>query len=57
MMFGKEILNEKQLAMKLGVSRSFVYKMLKNGLPYHQLGSKSRKYFVYKEVQEWLLNN
>ena len=28
-MFGEEILNEKQLAMKLGVSRSFVYKMLK----------------------------
>lgn len=56
-MFGKEILNAKQLAMKLGVSRSYVYKMLKIGLPYHQLGSKSRKYFVYKEVQEWLLNN
>lgn len=56
-MFGKEILNAKQLAMKLGVSRSYVYKLLKDGLPYHQLGSRSRKYFVYKEVQEWLLSN
>lgn len=56
-MFGKEILNAKQLAIKLGISRAYLYKMLKNGLPYHQLGSKGRKYFVYKEVQEWLLNN
>lgn len=55
-MFGNEILNAKQLATKLGISRTYLYKMLKNGLSYHQLESKSRKYFVYKEVQEWLLN-
>lgn len=54
MIFGNEILNAKQLAEKLGISRNYLLKMVNNGLPYHQLGKKSRKYYIFDEVKDWL---
>lgn len=55
-MFGNEILNAKELAKKLGISRGYLYKMINYGLPYHQLDANSRKYFIYDEVEAWLLS-
>ena len=31
--------------------------MLQNGLPYRQLDEHSRKYYVFDEVEAWLINN
>lgn len=56
-MFGKEILNAKQLVNKLKISKSYLYELLEAGLPYHQLGNRGRKYYVYKEVTQWLFDN
>lgn len=53
--FGNEILNAKQLAAYLQVSTSLINKMVKSGMPYHQLSEKGRKYYVAEEVKEWLL--
>lgn len=55
-MFGKEILNGKQLCEKLGVSTTILYELLDNGLPFHQLTTASRKYYSLSEVENWLLN-
>lgn len=54
-MFGKDILNGKQLCEKLGISTTILYGLLNNGLPYHQLTS-ARKYYNLHEVEEWLLS-
>lgn len=54
MIFGSEILNAKQLAEKLGISRNYLLKMVNSGLPYHQLGEESRKYYIFDEVEDWL---
>ena len=53
-MFGKEILNGKQLMQALGISTTLLYQLLDNGLPYHQLSSNSRKYYNLNEVEDWL---
>lgn len=53
-MFGKEILNGKELMQALGISTTLLYQLLDNGLPYHQLSSNSRKYYNLNEVEDWL---
>ncbi|WP_290034278.1 hypothetical protein [Ligilactobacillus cholophilus] len=57
MLFGDDILNGQQLINELGISRTYLCKLLKLGLPYHQLDKNTRKYYVLDEVKEWLLNN
>lgn len=54
-MFGTELLNARQVAEKLGISYTYFFKIRKSGCPYHQLGNQGRKYYVLKEVQDWLL--
>ncbi len=54
-MFGTELLNARQVAKELGISYTYFFKLRKNGCPYHQLGNQGRKYYVLKEVQDWLL--
>lgn len=54
--FGHEILNGKQLCEQLGISTTLLYRLLKTGMPYHQLTTASRKYYNLQEVQEWLLS-
>lgn len=56
-MFGNQILNAKELRQKLGISSSFFYRLLKNGLPYHQLDKNSRKFYFLDEVETWLSQN
>lgn len=56
-MFGEEILNAKQLVDKLKISKSYLYELLEMGLPYHKLGDRGRKYYVYKEVIQWIFDN
>lgn len=56
-MFGKELLNARQIAKELGISYTYFFKIRKEGCPYHQLGNQGRKYYVLKEVQDWLLVN
>ena len=53
-MFGKEILNGKELMQALAISTTLLYQLLDNGLPYHQLSSNSRKYYNLNEVEDWL---
>lgn len=55
-MFGKDILNGKQLCDALGISTTLLYRLIKNGMPYHQLSTSSRKYYNLEEVKKWLLN-
>ncbi len=48
----KEILTEQELQELLGVSRTTLWKLRKNGLPYVRIG---REYRYFKsEVIEWL---
>lgn len=54
MVFGKEILNGKQLREVLGISTTIYYQLLKNGMPFHQLTTGSKKYFNICEVEDWL---
>lgn len=49
-----EICNLKQLSQKLNCSPNHVYKLIKLGLPYHQLSKTSRRYFIVTEVIAWL---
>lgn len=56
-MFGDELLNGKQLVAELGISTSYLYTLLRAGLPYHQLGTNSRKYYLLPEVKNWLLQH
>ncbi|MFP7773540.1 helix-turn-helix transcriptional regulator [Ligilactobacillus sp. LYQ112] len=53
-MFGNKLLNGKQLTEALGISSSYLYTLLKAGLPYHQLAN-SRKYYALDEVEEWIM--
>lgn len=53
-MFGKEILNGKQVREVLGISTTIYYQLLKNGMPFHQLTTTSKKYFNVAEVEDWL---
>lgn len=54
-MFGKEILNGKQLCTALGISTTLLYRLIQSGMPYHQLSVASRKYYNLEEVEKWLL--
>lgn len=54
-MFGQDILNGKQLCEKLGISTTLLYRLIKNGMPYHQLSTASKKYYNLNEVKDWLL--
>lgn len=54
-MFGKEILNGKQLCEKLGISTIILYQLIDNGMPYHQLTTNSKKYYIIDEIEQWLL--
>lgn len=49
-----KILNAKELCNKLSISTTFFYKMKKAGMPYHQLCSNSRAYYILDEVEDWL---
>lgn len=53
-MFGSEILNGKQLRQYLKISTTVYYRLLENGLPFHQLTANSRRYFNVSEVTNWL---
>lgn len=53
-MFGEEILNGKQLREYLGISTTLMYRLIENGLPYHQLTCTGKKYYIVSEVDEWL---
>lgn len=53
-MFGKDILNGKQLREVLGISTTIYYQLIKNGMPFHQLTTTSKKYFNVNEVKNWL---
>lgn len=55
-MFGDILLNARQIAQKLGVSYTYFFKLIDNGCPYHQLTEAGRKYYVFDEVQAWLLS-
>ncbi|WP_278838540.1 helix-turn-helix transcriptional regulator [Ligilactobacillus agilis] len=55
-MFGKDILNGKQLCAALGISTTLLYRLIRSGMPYHQLSTGSRKYYNLEEVKHWLLN-
>lgn len=54
-MFGKSVLNGKQLCNQLGMSTTLLYRLLDSGMPYHQLTKSSRRYYILEEVQTWLL--
>ncbi|NRO26083.1 helix-turn-helix transcriptional regulator [Lactobacillus helveticus] len=49
-----KILNGKELCNELRISTTFFYKMKKAGMPYHQLSSDSRAYYILDEVEAWL---
>lgn len=53
-MVNEQIVNLKTLANILGCSQSHVYTLIGVGMPYHQLGPQSRRYFVVEEVISWL---
>ncbi|MCC4482789.1 hypothetical protein [Limosilactobacillus reuteri] len=61
-MFGENLLNAKQLAKKLGVGNTTVFKLLKQknnsgqACPVHQLAPGCRKYYIFDEVKQWLMN-
>ena len=57
MILGNEILNAKEAAAKLGISKSYFFKLVKHGMPYHQIGLNSRKYYIISEIIEWLQSN
>lgn len=49
-----EIVNLKGLCKYLGYSQNHIYKLISEGLPYHQLTANSRRYYVIEEVVDWL---
>lgn len=53
-MFGDELLNGKQLCERIGVSTTILYRLIANGMPFHQLTGNSRKYYNLSEVHDWL---
>lgn len=50
----KQIVNLKDLSKILGCSRSHIYTLIRQGMPFHQLDLKSNRYFVVDEVLDWL---
>lgn len=54
-MFGKSVLNGKQLCNRLGMSTTLLYRLLDSGMPYHRLTKNSRRYYNLEEVKDWLL--
>lgn len=50
----QEFLNTKETATAMGISTSYLRKLEKLGLPYHQLSPDSYKYFNLGEITEWL---
>lgn len=50
-----DILSEKQLLVKIGISHSTILRWNKNGLPSHKVGG--RRLFIYSEVVEWIRNH
>lgn len=53
-MLNNKFLNTKETATALGVSTSYLRKLERLGLPYHQLSNDSYKYFQINEIDEWL---
>lgn len=53
-MLNKNFLNTKETAMAMGISTSYLRKLEKLGLPYHQLSNDSYKYFLLSEINDWL---
>lgn len=49
-----QILNLKQLSKRLGCSQNHIYKLIAQGMPFHQLSDDSRRYYVLDEVLDWL---
>lgn len=49
-----QILNLKELSQYLGCSQNHIYKLIHQGMPYHQLSADSRRYYVQDEVLDWL---
>ena len=48
----EKLINVKELAEKLGVSRSKIYVLINDGLPFIKIGSSTR--FDYSEVMAWI---
>lgn len=49
-----QIFNLKEISQVIGCSTGHVYKLIRQGMPYHQLDENSRRYFIVDEVVEWL---
>lgn len=47
-----KLITIKELSKEIGVSRSTIYRLLKKGLPYYQVGGSKR--FDLSEVRDWL---
>ena len=47
-------LKTKETATAMGISTSYLRKLERLGLPYHQLSVNSYKYFRLDEINEWL---
>ncbi|MBM6812978.1 helix-turn-helix domain-containing protein [Limosilactobacillus reuteri] len=48
------ICNLKELSKELNCSQNHVYKLIHQGMPYHQIDEQSRRYFILDEVINWL---
>lgn len=53
-MLNNRYLNTKETAIAMGISTSYLRKLEKLGLPYHQLSIDSYKYFQLDEINDWL---
>ena len=53
-MLNNKFLNTKETALAMGISTSYLRKLERLGLPYHQLSVNSYKYFRLDEINEWL---
>lgn len=53
-MLNNKFLNTKETAIAMGISTSYLRKLEKLGLPYHQLSPDSYKYFRLDEINDWL---
>ena len=53
-MLNNNFLNTKEKATAMGISTSYLRKLERLGLPYHQLSVNSYKYFRLDEINEWL---
>ena len=53
-MLNNKFLNTKETATAMGISTSYLRKLERLGLPYHQLSADSYKYFRLDEINDWL---